>query len=56
MSNLYNNKNGSYQNGLAIGICLGLIFGSVLNNLGIGLIIGISLGLLIDKGYFKKSN
>lgn len=54
MSNFYHNKDGSYQNGLATGLCLGLIFGAVINNLGIGLIFGLSLGMLYDKGFLKK--
>lgn len=54
MSNFYNNKNDSYQNGLAIGVCLGLILGSLFNNLGLGMIIGICLGMLYDQGYLKR--
>lgn len=49
-----NNKGSFYQDSLALGISLGLIFGAVINNLGMGLIMGISLSLLLGKGYFQR--
>lgn len=49
-----NNKNNSYQHCIAWGLCLGFVFGAIINNLGIGLIMGISLSLLLNKVYFKS--
>jgi hypothetical protein len=49
-----NNKNSTYQDCLALGLSLGLIFGAVINNLGMGLIMGMSLSFLFSKGYFQS--
>ncbi|PJJ27150.1 hypothetical protein H171_0603 [[Clostridium] celerecrescens 18A] len=49
-----NNKGSSFQDCLALGFSLSLIFGAVINNLGIGFIMGISLSLLLSKGYFQR--
>ena len=49
-----NNKNDSYQDCLALGLSLSLLFGAIINNLGMGLIMGMALSLLLNKGYFKS--
>ncbi|MGC6175535.1 hypothetical protein [Lacrimispora sp. 38-1] len=54
MPNSYFNKNDSCQNGLALGISVGLICASVINNLGIGLAMGIVFGMLFQNGFFRK--
>jgi len=56
MKNEDNNK--SAQNivgaGLAIGVGLGLIFGSAIGNVGAGLVIGIAAGIGIAIGQQRK--
>lgn len=56
MTNENNNK--SEQNivgaGLAIGVGLGLIFGSVIGNVGAGLVIGIAAGISFATGKQRK--
>lgn len=54
MPNSYFNKNNSDQNGLVLGISVGLICASVINNLFIGLAMGIVFGMLFQKGFFRK--
>lgn len=45
----------SYQN-IVTGLCLGLIFAALINNLGMGLLFGLLTGFIIDKGFFGKRN
>jgi hypothetical protein len=56
MKNQGNNK--SEQNivgaGLAIGVGLGLVFGSVIGNVGAGLVIGIAAGIGFATAQLKK--
>ncbi len=44
----------SMQNKLAIGLALGLIFGTLIDNIALGLIIGVVFGSLPDSKDEKK--
>lgn len=46
-----NKNNISY---LAIGISLGIIFGTLLNNIGVGIAIGAGLGVALDSSKNKR--
>lgn len=41
-------KNNDNNSNLAIGICLGVLFGTALDNLALGLCLGVAFGLLFD--------
>jgi len=45
-------KNNDNNSNLAIGICLGVLFGTALDNLALGLCLGAAFGLLF--GNHKK--
>lgn len=45
-------KNNDNNSNLAIGICLGVLFGTVWDNLALGLCLGVAFGLLF--GTHKK--
>ena len=51
-----NNKKETQGTYLALGMCFGVTFGIIFDNLALGISFGLLIGLLIDNSISKKNN